>query len=194
MTQHLQLKHPLILAVLIAFTLLLATAESALAHTRVEVGPYLLIIGWENEPPIVGDRNFLIVDISRDGEPVEQVEATLNLRIIYGDQSITANLNPTDTPGYYQVDIFPTVRGEYTLEFSGSIEETAVDLTAQPEEVLPAAVLQFPESPPETTALQSEINDLAGQLQTARLLAIVGIVVGVIGIAVGAAALLMKRS
>ena len=39
-----------------------------------------------------------------------------------------------------------------------------------------------------------EIDDLAEQLQTARLLAIAGIVVGVIGLAVGAAALLMKRS
>jgi hypothetical protein len=194
MTQRQLLKYPPLFALLFTFALLLATAETALAHTRVEVGPYLLIIGWENEPPVVGDRNFIVIDISRDGDPVEHVEATLDLRVVYGDRSFSANLNPTSTPGHYRVDIYPTVRGEYTIEFSGSIEDTAVDIAAQPEEVLPAAVLQFPESPPETTALKSEIDDLAGQLQTARLLAIAGIVVGVIGLAVGAAALLMRRS
>jgi hypothetical protein len=89
--------------------------------------------------------------------------------------------------------MYPTVRGQYTIQFNGAIEETPVDVQAEPEEVLPAAVLQFPESPPETTALQGEIEDLAAQLQTARLLAIAGIVVGVIGIAVGTAGIIVKR-
>ena len=33
--------------------------QSALAHTRVEVGPDVLIVGWENEPVIVGERNAI---------------------------------------------------------------------------------------------------------------------------------------
>ncbi|MFZ0545764.1 MAG: hypothetical protein WAM60_10025 [Candidatus Promineifilaceae bacterium] len=194
MKKRLYLKYPLIFAFLLALGLLLTTTRSAFAHTRVEAGPYLLIIGWENEPPVVGDRNFLTIEISKDGQPMEQVEATLDLRVVYGDKSFSANLNPTSTPGLYKVDIYPTVRGEYTVEFTGSIEDTPIDISAQPEEVLPAAVLQFPEAPPETTALQSQIDDLSGQLQTARMLAIGGIVVGVVGLAVGAVGLLIKRS
>ena len=183
----------LLAAIFLTASLFIVAVQPVLAHDRVEVGPYVMIIGWENEPPIVGDRNFLVIDITRDGEPVEQVESTLDLTVLYGGRTFTANLNPTSTPGHYRVDMYPTVRGQYVVQFSGAIEDTAVDVQAEPEEVLPAAVLQFPESPPETTALQTEIDELAAQLQTARLLAIVGIVVGVIGIGVGSAGFLLKR-
>jgi hypothetical protein len=73
------------------------------------------------------------------------------------------------------------------------IEDLEVDFEAEPEEVLPASALQFPESPPETTELQSSIEELTTQLETARLMAIIGIVAGVIGIGVGAAAVVLKR-
>lgn len=194
MIENLRSKSPLLLALLFAFGLLVVTADSALAHDRVEVGPYLLIVGWENEPPVVGDRNFLVIDITREGEPVEEVEATLDLRIVYGGRTFTSNLNPTPTPGRYKVDMYPTVRGQYILEFSGMIEDMEVDVQSEPEEVLPAAVLQFPESPPDTIELQTEIEELTGQLQTARTLGIAGIVVGVLGLIAGATALLVKRS
>lgn len=185
---------PLFFAFLIAFVLLLVTAEPALAHDRVEVGPYVIIVGWENEPPVVGDRNFLVIDITRDDEPVEEVEATLDLQVVYGGRTFTANLNPTSTPGHYRVDMYPTIRGQYILEFNGMIEEMEVNFQSEPEEVLPASSLQFPETPPETLELQTEIDNLASQLETARLLAIAGIVVGVVGIIVGAAGLLLRRS
>jgi hypothetical protein len=194
MFRRLFIRLPLLPAALFAFALLAVTAGTALAHDRVEVGPYVLIVGWENEPPVVGDRNFLVIDISRDGEPVEDVEATLDLRILYGGQTFSTNLNPTSTPGHYRVDVYPTVRGQYIIEFTGKIEDLDVDVESEPEEVLPAAVLQFPETPPGTLELQAEIDNLTGQLETARLLAIAGIVVGVIGIAVGAAGLALKRS
>jgi hypothetical protein len=184
---------PFILAMIAAAALYFVTVDTALAHARVEVGPYLLIVGWENEPPIVGDRNNLVIDITRDGEPVEEVEATLDLRVLYGGRTFTANLNPTQTPGHYRVDMYPTVRGQYIVEFTGMIEDLEVDFEAEPEEVLPASALQFPESPPETTELQSSIEELTTQLETARLMAIIGIAAAVIGIGVGAAALVIKR-
>jgi hypothetical protein len=193
MTHSKRFIYSILAAGFLATSLFIVAVQPTLAHDRVEVGPYVMIIGWENEPPIVGDRNFLVIDITRDGEPVEQVESTLDLTVLYGGRTFTANLNPTSTPGHYRVDMYPTVRGQYTIQFNGAIEETPVDVQAEPEEVLPAAVLQFPESPPETTALQGEIEDLAAQLQTARLLAIAGIVVGVIGIAVGTAGIIVKR-
>jgi hypothetical protein len=194
MLLRLRMKTLFLLAFLAALALLVVTADSALAHDRVEVGPYLIIVGWENEPPIVGDRNFLVIDITKDGEPVDEVEATLNLQVVYGGRTFTSNLNPTLTPGRYHVDMYPTVRGQYILQFSGMIEDLEADFESEPEEVLPASVLQFPESPPETTELQTAIDDLTAQLETARLLAIVGIVVGVIGVAVGAFGLVRKRT
>jgi hypothetical protein len=193
MLKRLRFTLPLLLAFLFSIGLLLMTADTALAHDRVEVGPYVIIIGWENEPPVVGDRNFLVIDITKDEAPVEQVEATLDLRVLYGGRTFTANLNPTSTPGRYKVDMYPTVRGQYTVEFSGMIEDLAVNVESEPEEVLPAAVLQFPESPPGTTELQTEIDDLAAQLQTARLMGISGIVLGLIGTIVGVVGVLVKR-
>lgn len=188
------IKYPLLIAILATLGLFQITSGDALAHDRVEVGPYLLIIGWENEPPVVGDRNFLVIDITKEGQPVEEVEATLDLQVVYGGRTFTSNLNPTSIPGHYRVDMYPTVRGQYILEFQGMIEDLEVDFTAEPEEVLPASVLQFPESPPETTELQTAIDDLTTRLETARLLAIVGIAVGIIGVAVGAVGLLRKRA
>ena len=32
-------------------------ARPVLAHSRAEVGPYVIVVGWENEPVIVGERN-----------------------------------------------------------------------------------------------------------------------------------------
>lgn len=194
MAHRLATKYPLLGALLAALALFLVSADTALAHERVEVGPYLFIIGWENEPPVVGDRNFITIEISRGDERVVEAEASLDLTVEYGGRTFSANLNPTSTPGFYRVDMYPTVRGQYLVKFTGTLGDTAVDFEAEPEEVLPAAVLQFPESPPDTIELQSQIDNLAAQLDTARLLAIGGIVVGIIGIIVGAAGLLRKRT
>jgi hypothetical protein len=191
--KRVQITHPLLLAFLAALGLLLVTAVPALAHDRVEVGPYVLIVGWENEPPVVGDRNFLVIDITKDDVPVEQVEATLDLRVLYGGRTFTANLNPTSTPGHYRVDMYPTVRGQYIVEFSGMIEDLEVNVESEPEEVLPASALQFPESPPGTADLQTQIEELSAQLQTARIIAIAGVGLGLVGVIVGGLGLVMKR-
>ena len=43
-------------AVFLALIGLTNSTNIALAHTRVEVGPYAFVIGWLQEPPIVGER------------------------------------------------------------------------------------------------------------------------------------------
>jgi hypothetical protein len=35
----------------------------AYAHTTIEVGPYEIEVGWQNEPPVVGILNALTIDI-----------------------------------------------------------------------------------------------------------------------------------
>jgi hypothetical protein len=141
----------------IVITTLLAAAISfatgvrpALAHTNVEIGPYTVIVGWETEPVVVGERNALFFDVSEDGVPVEGLESTLQVVVLYGSQTFTGN-------------------------------------------VLPATVLQFPESPPDARELQSSIDELTTQLQTARILAIAAILLAVIAIAIAAAGVLRKR-
>jgi hypothetical protein len=176
-----------------AVALFFVSVRPALAHTRVEIGPYVIILGWLNEPPIVGERNSLILDISKDGAPVEGVEGSLDLSMLYGGRTFIGNVSPTETPGIYTAEILPTVRGQYLVELSGAIEDLAVSEQVEPEEVLPAAVLQFPESPPEPGEIQSSVDELQSELQTTRILAIVAVGFGLVALVVAVLAIVRGR-
>lgn len=166
---------------------LAAATPTIFAHGSTQVGPYNLVVGWVNEPPIVGERNAILLIITEDatGEPVVGVEATLDAEILYGAKTFSGNLNPTTTPGEYTLELIPTVRGQFNLHLSGTIGETEVELTTEPEEVFAAARLQFPEAPPDTLALTEQINTLTTALQQTRTLALAGIGVGIIGLVLG---------
>lgn len=170
----------------------LLASKTALAHTRVEVGPYVIIVGWLEEPVIVNERNALVIEVTEDDRPVTGLEGTLNATIIYAGRTYSGNLTPTEEEGLYTVEILPTRRGQFSVQLTGSIEEMEIDETVDPEEVLTARVLQFPEVPPEAVELQAQINTLSGQVSTARLLAIGGLAVGVLGLVVGALGLRRK--
>lgn len=180
-------------ALLSTVVLTFLTVHPAAAHTRVELGPYVLILGWEQEPVVVGERNALLLEVTKDDEPVEGLESTLDFVVLYGGQTFTGNLNPTTTPGLYAAEILPTVRGQYAVELSGSIEDLQVNEIVEPEEVLPAEVLQFPESPPDTRDLQVLIDDLTSELQTARTLTIVALALAVIAIGIAVVAVIRGR-
>ena len=164
-----------------------------LAHSRAEVGPYVIVVGWENEPVIVGERNAVIVEVHEGEEPVEGLEGTLDAAINYAGRTFLANLEPTSTPGLYHIEILPTVRGQYELVLTGNIADMTINEVLEPEEVLPAAVLEFPEERPDAAAIQTTVDDLTNRLQTAQLLAIGGLVVGVVGIGLAILALVRSR-
>lgn len=170
----------------VALLILLQGARPALAHTRAEVGPYVVVVGWLIEPPIVGERNAVTVEISENDAPVPGVEAGLDAEVLFGTATYRANLIPTATPGLYTVELLPTVRGQYEIRLFGTIGDTTVDETLEPEEIFPASRIQFPEAAPTTRELERsfelELAALADQLRTARLLGIGGLVTGLLGI------------
>lgn len=174
------------------FTILILTAANANAHTRIELDQYAIIVGWVDEPVIVGERNAIVVEVRRiiegsDNEPpVEGVEATLDLELIYAGNNFRANLNPTEEPGVYTAELFPTVRGQYSVRLFGAIEEMDVDETVDPEEVLPASRLQFPEVEPDIFTLQARLDVMEAEARTSRLFAYAGVVIGMIGSLLGA--------
>ncbi len=170
-----------ITAVGVTVALLLAGAQMVLAHERVAVGPYVMIVGWQIEPPIVGERNALIVEITEDEVPVTGVEATLDVELVYATETFRANLNPTGAPGLYTVDIFPTVRGQYGVHLFGSLGETAVDVTVEPEEVFPGSRIQFPEPLPDSRDLQKQVTALETDLRSAQTITYVAL--GLAGLA-----------
>jgi hypothetical protein len=158
------------------------TTETADAHKRVEIGPYVVIVGWEIEPPIVGERNQIVVDLREGETAVTGAEAGLAVEVLYAGRSFRSNLAPTTTPGYYHVEILPTVRGQYSVRLFGTLGDMEIDETIDPEPVFAADRLQFPETQPEPRELVQRLDDLESDLQTARTLALAGVVVGVIGL------------
>lgn len=174
---------------------ILITPQLILAHTRAEVGPYVVIVGWESEPVIVGERNALVLEIhDNNEEPVMGVDATIDIEVLYGGQTFRSNISATTTPGLYTAEIFPTVRGQYSVRLFGSIEDESVDIVVDPEEVLSAARLQFPEVAPDTRDLQTDIATLEAELSSVRTLARVSIGFGIFGIAFALFAMFRGRT
>lgn len=171
----------------------LFSVQTALAHVRVDVGPYAIVFGWLTEPPIVGERNAVIVEISQDGEPVTGAEVNLSIELLYGSESFRANLNPTTTPGFYTVDVFPTIRGQYQVRLFGELPETAVDVTAEPEPVFAGDRIQFPEPLPDSWELQKTIHTLENNLQSARTISMVAVVTAVLALLLAIFGLVRKR-
>jgi hypothetical protein len=184
-------RFPFILSLLLAA--LAVFVQQALAHARTEIGPYVVVIGWVDEPPVVGQRNALYLEVSRDGEPVTGVEATLDAEIGYGGRTMRANLNPAEVPGTYTATFVPTVRGQYDVRLFGAIEDTAVDQVVQPEEVGDGAMLYFPEPLPDSRAMQQQVEQLESDLSTARILTLVALAAAVAAVALGALSLARKR-
>ena len=169
----------------------LKIVQPALAHTRVEIGPYTLVLGWQNEPVIVGERNALLLEITEAETPVEGLEGTLKLTVLYGGESFTGQLAPAGSPGTYAAEIFPTVRGQYEVQLTGAIGDEPVDIFLEPEAVLPANVLQFPEAQPDPVELAGEVDRLTESQGRLRALAVIGMVAGGAGLLMGSVALFL---
>ena len=165
------------------------TAAPLHAHERAEIGPYTLIVGWENEPVIVDERNAVVVYVSRDGEPVTNLEGTLRLELLYAGRSYRGNLHPAGDPGRYRAEVLPTVRGQYSVRLFGQIEDLAIDEQIEPEEVLSGRMLQFPEAQPDQRELLATIKQLENQAARANQLAIAGLIAGLLGLGLAAVSL-----
>ncbi len=178
---------------LIIVIILTATPPTALAHSKVEVGAHRIVVGWASEPPLVGLRNAITVEISRDQVPLQDSKTSLILELRYAGRSRRSPLTPTATPGLYTVDLIPTVRGQYTVHVSGQIDGVAIDQALEPEEVLPATHLQFPETQPAGHELQSTVATLEAKLQSLHTWATADVGCGALGCIMAVASLLMAR-
>jgi hypothetical protein len=179
------------LALIVAAATLFLTVSPALAHDRVEIGPYVIVIGWEKEPVIVGERNALYFEVTEDEAPVEGLD--LDVTVNYAGETFSGNLSPAATPGAYTMELLPTVRGQYQVLLSGAIGDNQVNEILEPEEVLPARALQFPQFAPDALELQATIDDLAGQLQTARLVTYAALFIALAAVIIAVFALVRSR-
>ncbi len=175
---------------------LLITPQTVSAHQTITVGSYQVEIGWANEPPIVGQRNAIVVNVSAgtaNGPAADQAAVDisgLKVDVTYGGQTQELILQPLgeDTPGQYVAPILPTVPGRYTVELSGSLgTETGVNAQVQPEEVEPADSLEFPKLTPDPKA-----NAAGASGGLPGWLSIAGLVLGAVGTGLGVFSLTRK--
>ena len=165
---------------------LLASALSyhiVLAHESITVGDYTVEIGWVNEPPLVGQQNAIVVNVSTtaDEKPVEDVSG-LTVAVSYGGQTKTLTLQPLgeDTPGQYVAPILPTTPGKYTVNLGGKLGSTDVKADVQPEEVQSADVLQFPSVTPSDQSSNSGVKSWL--IYLSLLIGLIALVLGVMAL------------
>ena len=175
-------KELFITACLITLIALFTSYQTAFAHESITTGDYEIEVGWLNEPPIVGQQNAIVVNVSNtsggEAQPMEDVSA-LTVTVSYGGQSKALTLQPLgeDTPGQFVAPILPTIQGQYTLTLGGKLGDTDVNADVEPEEVQSADILQFP-------SIQS-----AQQSAATDWLVWLSFLVGLIGVGLGVTAL-----
>ena len=198
-----------------AVLLSLLVASVATAHVVKQAGPYTLEIGWQHEPTYVGEANGVQVIIhDADDQPITDL-ATDDLKVVVstGDQQ-TGELTfepgfdlaeGDGNPGEYNAPIMPTAPGDYTFHLTGAIHGEAVDITVTSSDetfdtVRGTSEIQFPAKLPAVPDLVTRLDRVDARLTsaegaqtTADRALLVGGGLGLLGVLVGAAALLVAR-
>ena len=189
-------------------------AAPASAHEERTVGKYRFTVGFGDEPAYQSEKNSVILLLAAGDKPVTDLGDTLKVEVSAESapgKTLSLAMEPFfevgefGTPGDYRAWFIPTAPGKYTFHFTGSVKGQKVDerFTSSSttfDEVADPAKVEFPDKQPTTgqlaARLDREVPRLEGAAKQARddasgarTLAIVGIVVGVIGIGVGGFAL-----
>jgi hypothetical protein len=194
-------------------------AAPASAHEARHVGKYHFTVGFGDEPAYQGEKNSVILLLAdAKDKPVTDLGDTLKVEVSAESapgKTLSLAMEPFfevgefGTPGDYRAWFIPTAPGKYTFHFTGSIKGQKVDerFTSSSttfDEVADPAKVEFPDQQPTTGQLAARLDREVPRLEAAvaagrkqgrddasgaRTLAIVGIVVGVIGIGVGGFAL-----
>lgn len=189
-----------------ACTLLVLASPAASAHEQRTVAGYGFLVGWGDEPTYTGFKNSVSLLLTRQGKGVPDLGDTLKVEVASGGRSVTLDLVPNFEPGEfgevgdYRAWIVPTRPGTYAFHFTGTIKGSALDETFTCSEQTfdcprePGSI-EFPARDPSTAQLSDRIDRQSGRLE--RRIASVnddadqGRLFGIIGIAVGALALIV---
>jgi hypothetical protein len=162
-------------AITIAVFVAVLSFRTASAHTTIHVGNYDVEIGWVDEPPVIGQRNAIVVNVSNTASADATVDISkLTVDVTYGGETKTLTLQPLseDTTNQYIAPILPTIPGQYTVQLRGQLDGTDISADVQPEEVVPSDSLTFP------SAAISQNNGLTWN----EWLSILGLIAGLAGL------------
>jgi hypothetical protein len=183
------MKKILVSASLLAMLAAFFTFGLALAHTTVHAGSYDIEVGWVTEPPIIGQQNAIVVNVSDTTSPDAVVDISkLLVNVTYGGQTKALTLQPLseDTKNQYIAPILATIPGQYTVQLRGKLASTDVNLDVQPEEVQSSDVLAFP-------SVDSSKSAQNSGLKWSDWLSILAAILGLAGLGMGFAAFRKTR-
>jgi len=190
--------------------LLIMGAGPASAHVLKTFGPYHLLIGFGDEPTYAGTQNsvFLLLTNAKTGAPVvdEGLGDTLKVQVRFGTQQkllpLVSSFDPDSgqgTRGVYNAFFIPTVPGDYTFHFFGTIRGQKVNLvvTSSPttfDSAHDPATIQFPQQAPSNLQLAQRLNAESARLSSgvqpaSSKASTAALVVGIAGLVLGAAGL-----
>jgi len=155
------------------------TAPGVAAHTEQHVGDFHVLIGWLNEPALVGQPNAVQLTITdHDEKPVTDLAAD-DLTVVVstaGQDSPALPVTPAfDTeegfgnPGEYHAELIPTAPGDYSFHVTGKIHDTTADLTVAsgPETFDPiegTSDLEFPVRQPTLTEVGTRLDRIDARI------------------------------
>ena len=153
----------------------------AYAHTTIEVGPYQIEVGWQDEPPVVGILNAITIDIREPGD-VEGVSMgitsafkNLQASVVSGGASKVLDINTDPRPGHYYAKIIPTKIGSLEIKLQGEINGVKINNIIPVEDVESTSVLDFPATSGSSsgqvvaltnavTSLQKDVSSIKSQV------------------------------
>lgn len=170
---------------------------TALAHERRKLGKYELVVGFLEEPALLGQPNGISLTVTNTeiNQPVEGLQQTLDGEISSGGKSKAVQLRARfGAPGAYVTDFIPTRTGTYIFRFFGEIEGLKVDERFQSgpgrfSDVEPVAEMQFPDKAPDGLELAARLEKAESAAQDARNMVIfvggAALALGVAGVVLG---------
>lgn len=188
--------------VLLAVVLLTFLIPStSLAHERRDVGKLQFTVGWIGEPSLLGEPNGIDLRIAdkATGNPVEGAEKTLKATVAFGggqpkEFQLRARFGQK---GSYTADIIPTKAGAYIFTFTGTVGDQQVNEKFESgpgrfDDVKQLTDLQFPQAVPYVGDVTAQVQAADARASQAQTFGYVGTGLGLLGLVVGAAALMRR--
>jgi len=168
---------------------------TAAAHERRMVGPYQFVVGWLNEPAYVGLMNSLDLRVTdtrvTPAKAVEGLEKTVTADVQSGglaplSLTVTARFG---TAGAYNGYVMPTATGTYIFHIKGKVESLDIDEKFESGpgrfgDIESTTALQYPNKVPGSSEVGDRLAAIQSDLFQIRLLAAVGIGLGIIALGV----------
>lgn len=167
-------------AFLMTFVIFMIVPQISFAHISKTFGNTTIEAGWLSEPPLAGDLNSIVLQVSSgatdEQTPVANALANLTLSVKSGTISKVLDFQPSPTTdGGYEGVILPTRVGPYSLVLQGDVKGQKVDSEFKIEDVESKSIFSFPDSSIDTTntnninqQVQDGISKLSNDIQKSR--------------------------